>query len=365
MADTFTTHYNLTKPQIGGDPDTWGNLLNGNFDTIDSQLYTASTYALPLTGGTLTSAGSNGQGLTVADTTSYAGIQLKAGNGATTPNKTIRVSGASGNLEIVNSAYSTVIATLSDTGNLALLTGGLTTNNLNVNGTPIFNSGSAEVDVLMQYNNAAAHRVYFSNSGSTGNFAINFTDASGNYAGTGITMSNTNGTVGVGYDLNVSGHIQTNSTATNAVYLNGGQLRIQSGSYSKYFRMNSSNDNLEIVNNAYSAVISSLTDAGVWSAADFQATSDEHLKDRVQPLRRGVDELKRMPPREYIKYADESKTGEGREEIGFLAQEARKVIPEAVTEGDDGYLRLSYGQVTALLARAILEIDARLELAGL
>lgn len=41
-----------------------------------------------------------------------------------------------------------------------------------------------------------------------------------------------------------------------------------------------------------------------------------------------------MPPREYVKESPE---------IGFLAQEAMKVIPEAVTVGDDGFLRLSYG----------------------
>lgn len=361
MADTYTTYYNLTKPQIGADPDTWGNLLNANFDTIDSQLHTASTYALPLTGGTLTgaltvqTAGSNGQGLTVKDTTNFGGITLSAANGATTPNKTLRASGTSGNLEFVNSAYSSVIASLTDAG--ALSVSGLTTGNLVANGTPLFNSSSAEVDVWLQYSNAVAHRVYLSNSGPQAKFAINFTDASGNYAGSGLTMDNTNGNVGIGYNLTVSGNVQVNNTGTNALWLNGGQLKITAGSSSKTFRMNSGSDNLEIVNNAYSAVISYLTDAGVWNAADFSASSDERLKKDIRPLRRGIDELKRMLPREYIK--------NGREEIGFLAQEARKVIPEAVTEGDDGYLRLSYGQVTALLARAILEIDARLELAGL
>jgi hypothetical protein len=363
MADTFTTHYNLTKPQIGGDPDTWGNLLNANFDTIDSQLYTASTYALPLSGGTVTGQLNVNNALVVTTTgspgsvvindTGGSGANIKlSGNGSTTPNKTIRAAG--GLLQFVNSAYSGVVSSMDDTGSWNVTN--LTTGNLTVNGTPTFNSSGTEVDVWMQYSNAAAHRVYFSNSGSSGNFSINFTDASGNFAGSGLAMSNTNGNVVVGYNLTVSGTIQTNSTATAALWLNGGQLKITSGSDSKTFRMNGSTNNLEIVNNAYTAVISSLTDAGVWSAADFQATSDERLKAGIQPLRRGVDELKRMPPREYMKG--------GREEIGFLAQEAREVIPEAVTEGDDGYLRLSYGQLTALLARAILEIDARLSLLG-
>lgn len=35
-SDTYTPNYNLTKPAIGGDTNTWGTLLNGNFDTIDA-----------------------------------------------------------------------------------------------------------------------------------------------------------------------------------------------------------------------------------------------------------------------------------------------------------------------------------------
>ncbi|ANN76810.1 hypothetical protein [Bordetella flabilis] len=52
MADTFTPHYNLVKPQVGGDPDTWGDLLNSNFDAIDTALFAK----LDKAGGTLTGA---------------------------------------------------------------------------------------------------------------------------------------------------------------------------------------------------------------------------------------------------------------------------------------------------------------------
>lgn len=45
MADTFTAHYNLTKPQVGGDSNTWGALLNTDLDSIDTAIFNAQTQA--------------------------------------------------------------------------------------------------------------------------------------------------------------------------------------------------------------------------------------------------------------------------------------------------------------------------------
>ena len=45
MADTVTTHYTLTKPEVGASNDSWGTKLNTDMDLLDAALWAVSVVA--------------------------------------------------------------------------------------------------------------------------------------------------------------------------------------------------------------------------------------------------------------------------------------------------------------------------------
>lgn len=100
---------------------------------------------------------------------------------------------------------------------------------------------------------------------------------------------------------------------------------------------------------------------GTLTAKTLTATSsDARLKTEIRDLRDCLDTVLRLRPREYRLRA----TGE--DDFGFVAQEHRAILPQAVHEGDppapgqSAMLFVRYGKVEPYLVGAVQELAARL-----
>lgn len=91
------------------------------------------------------------------------------------------------------------------------------------------------------------------------------------------------------------------------------------------------------------------------SGVTYNTTSDERLKENIETLQNGTELLKAMRAVTYDWKAD------GNSDTGFIAQEMNEVMPQAVSEGDDGMLSMDYGRVTPIIVAALQDALKRID----
>lgn len=105
-----------------------------------------------------------------------------------------------------------------------------------------------------------------------------------------------------------------------------------------------------VLASANSNVTGTLGVTGVVTAADFTATSDERLKENIEPIVHALDKIRSMDP---VEFDWKDKSGRA---AGVIAQTVERVFPLGVREVD-GHLRVSHGALLGLLVRAVQELD--------
>ena len=90
-------------------------------------------------------------------------------------------------------------------------------------------------------------------------------------------------------------------------------------------------------------------------ASAFVTFSDERLKSDVEPMRNALDTVNSLNAVNFT-----WKEG-GARDFGFMAQDLKKVIPQAVHGTDEGLFGVDYGRLTAVLVSAIQEQSAQIK----
>lgn len=92
------------------------------------------------------------------------------------------------------------------------------------------------------------------------------------------------------------------------------------------------------------ATAGALSSAGTWTNG-----SDRVLKKEIVDTQYGLDSVLKMRPVDYRMRSNNEK------QVGFIAQEMKKIIPEVVV-GEEGKMGISYGNLAAVLTKAIQDI---------
>jgi hypothetical protein len=88
------------------------------------------------------------------------------------------------------------------------------------------------------------------------------------------------------------------------------------------------------------------------------ASSDERLKDNVKAIPNAVVKVQQIGGYEFDWNNNSSHSGH---DIGVIAQEIEKVLPEIVTTRDDGYKAVRYEKIVALLIQAVKEQQLQID----
>ncbi len=237
-------------------------------------------------------------------------------------------SGSSAILQFVNSAGSAQLGALYHDGTNLILAN-------NISGGPVvLSANSPSGQVLFQVNGVNAVEI-----DSAGQIDIGVNPGGvGEVWHSSINVATANNLGGTGY-AGFLGVTNTTSGATNA---------------SKFFRINPSGG-FEIINNAYTAVIASISDSGILSAVELNATSDITMKTDIVGINNGLGIIEELNGVRF-NWKDT-----GKPSAGLIAQDVEKVMPELVQENMNGVKSLNYNGIIGALVEAVKELTARIK----
>jgi hypothetical protein len=91
---------------------------------------------------------------------------------------------------------------------------------------------------------------------------------------------------------------------------------------------------------------------------NYTVSSDGRLKTNVVPVKSGLEIVDQLNP-VFFDWDQNNPRAVGygtKHQVGFIAQDLEKVLPEVVDVGADTYRTVEYGKITAVLVAAVKEL---------
>ena len=92
----------------------------------------------------------------------------------------------------------------------------------------------------------------------------------------------------------------------------------------------------------------------------YGSPSDKRLKENIKPIKSALDKVSKLQGVTF-NWKESGSILELKEDVGFIAQDVQKVMPELVRENKDGMLSMRHQGIAPILLEAIKELKAEIE----
>ena len=159
------------------------------------------------------------------------------------------------------------------------------------------------------------------------------------------------------------GGIKLTCSANLSNFWSGIEFRSSVATSFIYMASNDADGTLKFLPDA--SLKATLSKAGTWTvAADvvaYGSPSDKRLKENIKPIQSALDKVSKLQGVTFDWIQKEDQILDIKEDIGFIAQDVQKVVPELVRENEDGMLSMRHQGISPILLEAIKELKAEIE----
>ena len=186
-----------------------------------------------------------------------------------------------------------------------------------------------------------------------------------NTAGSSRMLIDSSGNVGIGYtspgySLEIAssgsaGRARVYADGNGAIYSANGDVQLWTNNTAYAINFYSANKAAKILacTNAGSVTVTG-------DLVAYGSPSDKRLKENIKPIENALDKVSKLQGVTF-EWKKSDSILDIKEDIGFIAQDVQKVIPELVRENEDGMLSMRHQGIAPILLEAIKELKAEIE----